>query len=118
MAKRPVDGQRPEEYAPPRERRVVDPLALVTLIGVVALLMIAFANWRDTQRIDRNLDARLEKLETRLDQAATRMERASAPAPARQGPDPNRVYPIKTDGSPFRGKAGAPVTIAEFSDFQ
>jgi hypothetical protein len=92
-------------------------MALVTLIGVVALLMIAFANWRDVARIDRSLGERLGKLEARLDQVATRLERAPAPA-AQRGPDPNRVYTIQTAGAPARGPAGAPVTIAEFSDFQ
>ena len=116
MAKRQGEGQRPGEGAPP-ERRGTDPMALVTLIGVVALLMLAFANWRDVARIDRSLGERLGKLETRLDQVATRLERAPAPA-AQRGPDPNRVYTIQTAGAPARGPAGAPVTIAEFSDFQ
>ena len=116
MAKGRGEGQRPGEGAPP-ERRGTDPMALVTLIGVVALLMLAFANWRDVARIDRSLGERLGKLETRLDQVATRLERAPAPA-AQRGPDPNRVYTIQTAGAPARGPAGAPVTIAEFSDFQ
>jgi len=115
MTKRQGD-QRPAQSAPP-ERRGVDPLGLATLAGVVAILMLSFANWRDVERIDRSLGERLGKLETRLDQVATRMERASAQAPQR-GPDPNRVYTIQTASAPARGPAGAPVTIAEFSDFQ
>jgi protein-disulfide isomerase len=47
-----------------------------------------------------------------VDQVASR-----AAAPAR-GPDPNRVYTLKTAGAPFKGPESAPVTIAEFSDFQ
>jgi hypothetical protein len=116
MARQQADGPGPREHAPPPSRGV-DPLALVTLIGVVALLMISFASWRDVARIDGSLGERLAKLEARLDQVATRMERAPAPAPQR-GPDPNRVHAVRTDGAPFRGNAGAPVTIAEFSDFQ
>ena len=116
MAKGRGEGQRAGEGVPP-ERRGADPLGLVTLIGVVALLMIAFANWRDVARIDQSLGERLGKLEARLDQVATRMERAPAPA-AQRGPDPNRVYTIQTASAPARGPAGAPVTIAEFSDFQ
>jgi hypothetical protein len=79
--------------------------------------MLFFAKWRDVERIDRSLNERLGKLETRLDQVAARMERAPAPA-AQRGPDPNRVYTIQTASAPARGPAGAPVTIAEFSDFQ
>jgi protein-disulfide isomerase len=99
------------------ERRGVDSRGLAVVAGVVALLVISLANWRDLQRIDRALGERLSQLVPRLDQGANRMgqEPAEAPQPV---PDPNQVYVIKTDGSPFRGKAGAPVTIAEFADFQ
>jgi len=117
MAKRQGEGQRPGEGAPLPQGRGGDPLGLATLAGVVAVLVISFANWRDVERIDRSLNEKLGKLETRLDQVATRMERASAAAPQR-GPDPNRVYTIQTASAPARGPAGAPVTIAEFSDFQ
>ena len=113
MARRQGEGQqRQEGYGPPGGG--VDPMSLATLIGVVAVLVIAFASWRDVDRIDRSLGDRLDKLEARIDQMGGR-----APAPAQQrGPDPNRVYTVRTDGAPVQGKAGAPVTIAEFSDFQ
>jgi type II secretory pathway component PulM len=117
MAKRQGDGQRPGESAPAPERRGADPLALATLAGVAAVLVLSLASWRGVDRIDRSLGERLGKLETRLEQVATRMERASAQAPQR-GPDPNRVYTIQTASAPARGPIGAPVTIAEFSDFQ
>ena len=116
MAKGQGEGQKPGESGPPA-RHGGDPLAVVTLIGVVGLLMIAFANWRDVERIDRSLNERLGKLETQLAQVATRMERAPAPAASR-GPDPSQVYTIQTASAPMRGPVGAPVTIAEFSDFQ
>lgn len=117
MSKRQGEGQKPGENAPPPERRGGDALSLATLAGVVATLVLSFASWRDVDRIDRSLGERLGKLETRLDQVATRLERAPAPA-AQRGPDPNRVYTIQTASAPARGPAGAPVTIAEFSDFQ
>jgi protein-disulfide isomerase len=108
MAKEQGEPQS-QEHAPPPGRGV-DPLALATLAGVLAVLVISFASWRDVSRIDR----RLGELEARLDQLGTR-----APAHAAQrGPDPNRVYTVRTDGAPSRGNASAPVTIAEFSDFQ
>ena len=115
MAKRQEEGQ----HAPPPERRGVDPVGMATLAGVVAVLMLSFASWRDTERIDRNLDDRLGKLETRLAQVAEKIDKLPAQgAPAQRGPDPNRVYTIQTASAPARGPAGAPVTIAEFSDFQ
>lgn len=86
------------------KRRGVDSRGLVALAGVVALVVISLANWRGVQRVDRVLGERLSRL-------------TASPA-FQRGPDPNGVYTIKTDGSPFRGAAGAPVTIAEFSDFQ
>ena len=118
MSKRQGEGQRPGEYAPPPERPGPDSLGLATLAGVVAVLVISFANWRDVDRIDRGLNERLGKLETRLDEVATRIEKLPAQAAAQRGPDPNRVYTIQTASAPVRGPLGAPVTIAEFSDFQ
>jgi len=116
MAKRLEDVQQKEEAkAPPESAPTppgpgVDPLALATFGGVLAVLVISFASWRDVSRIDR----RLSELEARIGQVGTR-----APAQAvRRGPDPNQVYTIRTEGAPSRGKASAPVTIAEFSDFQ
>ena len=122
MAKRPGEEQQRGEAnptnppanlsAPPR--RGVDPLSLATLIGVAAVLVISFASWRDVDRIDRSLGERLDRLEAQMGHAGPR-----APAPgAQRGPDPNRVYTVRTDGAPVRGNAAAPVTIAEFSDFQ
>ncbi len=116
MAKRDGDQQRVQNGVAP-DRRGTELLALATLAGVVAVLVIAFASWRDVDRLDRSLGERLGKLETRLDQVATRIERAPAAA-AQRGPDPNRVYTIQTANAPSRGPAAAPVTIAEFSDFQ
>jgi hypothetical protein len=110
--KQQANGQRSvQSQIPPRGRRDLDPVALVTLIGVIAVLMISYSNMRDIDRLDRGLGERMGKLEGLVAQGAR-------PAAAPQGIDPNRIYTVKTSDAPFRGSAGAPVTIAEFSDFQ
>jgi hypothetical protein len=98
-----------------------DILGIVTLAGVIGLMMISFANWREIDQIQTSLDARLGQIDNRIGQVSAKVDNVSArPAaqPTRRGPDPNRVYDIKTAGSPSKGPAGAPITIAEFSDFQ
>jgi len=88
---------------------------LAVIGGLAALVVLASLIWQQSRRIERILDSRLGQLDDRLDKVARGMGPAAAP---QRGPDPNRVYTVKTDGSPARGPAGAPVTIAEFSDFQ
>lgn len=97
-------------------------MGLATLIGVMAVLMVSYGNWRDIDRIEDSLDDRLQKIETQITQVATKVDNLPAPSapaqPARSGPDPNKAYPIKIAGSPSKGPANAPIVIAEFSDFQ
>ena len=110
----------PRYNPPPRQGR--DGVALATLGGVVAMLMVSFANWREIDRIQTSLDGQLSQIDTRVAQLAEKVDNIpsqAAPAqPARRGPDPNRVYQIKTANAPTKGPSTAAVTIAEFSDFQ
>ena len=96
----------------------VDALGLATLAGVVGLLMISFSNLRAIDGIKDEID----EIEDKVTQAAkVQVQAQAAPAtpPAKpRGPDPEKAYEIKLAGSPTKGPANAPVTIAEFSDFQ
>ena len=79
-------------------------------------MMISFSNYREIDRIQTSLDSRLTQIENRIAEVANRAPAAAQPL--QRGPDPNRVYEIRTAGAPLKGPATAPVTIAEFSDFQ
>ena len=89
-----------------------------SVLGVAVLIVLGFINWQATRQIQGSLDQRLGQIETRLSELSTRVDRVATRAPTQTGPDPNRVYTVRTDGAPVRGAKGAPVTIAEFSDFQ
>jgi len=89
-------------------------------VGMGAVLCLGFLNWQASRQIQASLGDRLTQIESRLAQISTKVDQvaARAPAPAQRGPDPSRVYTVRTDGAPVRGPSSAPITIAEFSDFQ
>ena len=92
---------------------------LATLGVVVALTMLSLWNARQVNSHQEGIESRLGRIETQLGQVSKKVEGGLAKAaPPRRGPDPNRVYKIKTAGAPIKGPANAPITIAEFSDFQ
>lgn len=84
------------------------------LVGIAVLIAIAGMNLYETRQQRRELNDRMTQL------AAAINSRPSGPAaPARpSGPDPEKVYTVKTEGAPFKGAKGAPITIVEISEFQ
>ena len=91
------------------------------IVSVGVLLFLGIENWMEARDIKQALDDRLGQIDTRLTQLSAKVDAVATARPAaqrRRGPDPNKVYTVKTEGSPFLGPKDAPVTIAEFSDFQ
>ena len=84
----------------------LDVLTMATLVGVVVMLAVSLVNMWNLNRVAQTLGDRISRME------------ALVAGPSQKGPDPARVYAIKVDGAPSKGPETAPVTIAEFSEFQ
>ena len=84
----------------------------------VAALGLGFLAWTDARKFKDDTGTRLAELDQRLIQVQKDVLAAAKAKPAQQGPDPNKVYTVRTEGSPAKGGATAPIVIAEFSDYQ
>jgi protein-disulfide isomerase len=85
----------------------------------VAALGLGFVAWTNAKQVKDDATKRLVDMETKIAALQTQVANAAKAKPApSQGPDPNKVYPVKTDGSPTHGNPTAPIVIAEFSDYQ
>jgi protein-disulfide isomerase len=84
----------------------------------IAALGLGFVAWTDAKKVTDDTTKRLAEMAARLDQMQTTVANAAKVKPPSQGPDPNKVYTVKTEGSPTHGNPSAPIVIAEFSDYQ
>lgn len=87
-------------------------ITVAILVGIALLVAITGLNLYETRRQRTELNERMAQLVTAIN------TKPASPAPRPTGPDPDKVYIVKTDGAPFMGPSSAPITIAEFSDFQ
>lgn len=94
-----------QSHSASKTRPQADFLIVITLAGVVVMLMVSLWNMWNLNR----MSARVVALEAKVRAATTVADR---------GPDPSKVYAIDVGGAPTKGPDNAPVTIAEFADFQ
>jgi len=89
------------------------------IVLAAGALVLGFVAWADARKVKDDLTKRVADIDQRLIALQTQAANAAkARPPAQQGPDPNKAYPIKVDGSPYKGNPTAPIVIAEFSDYQ
>ena len=95
-------------------------IRIATLIGVGVLVAMNVKMMTDTGKATKTLsdiNARIDNVNNRVVALGNEVRNTRAPAPQR-GPDPAKVYTVRTEGAPAKGPATAPITIAEFSEFQ
>ena len=93
--------------------------AWAALAGVGLVLVVNLAAWSGKKKDQEALEGRFANLEASVRTLTDKVDQAAKAArPPRQGPDPDKVYDVKTNGAPSKGRLGAPIVIAEFSDFQ
>lgn len=88
------------------------------LAGLCVLIYMNASALREVRDSRQDLGDRLGRLEGQVGQLGAKVDAAARASAPRSGPDPNRVYTVRTEGSPAKGPATAPIVIAEFSDFQ
>ena len=107
------NGPQPDPPGQPLKKSSDKLIRVAILVGLALLVVIAGLNLYETRRQRTELKDQMAQLVTALN------TKPAAPPPQRpSGPDPDKVYTVKTEGAPFKGPSGAPITIAEFSDFQ
>jgi hypothetical protein len=114
MAKhRRDDASQSEPPRQPSKKSSDGLMRIAILVGLALLVVISGLNLYETRRQRTELNDRMTQLAT-----AISTKPAAAPPQRPSGPDPEKVYTVKLEGAPFKGPSGAPITIAEFSEFQ
>lgn len=96
------DEKRAASTSSSQSSKLGDVAMVATLVGVIVILAVSMLNKRELQR----LSTRVTQLEAV----------AAAPTPARSLV--NKMYEIELATAPAKGLSTAPVTIAEFAEFQ
>ena len=83
-------------------------------LGLLVLLATAGCGSEKLEQIQ----STQEEILAKLGELDARLERLAPTRGARRVEDDSKVHAIDVDSSPVRGRAEAPITLVEFSDFQ
>jgi hypothetical protein len=104
---------------PSKVRPAPDRIAIAILFGLVVLITISALNLYETHRQRNEFTDRMTQVLNAVNARLTaNPANPNNPPPRPPGPDPDKVYTVRTQGAAARGPNGAPIKIAEFSDFQ
>lgn len=89
------------------------------IVVAFCALGLGFVAWTDAKKVKDETLKRFVDMDTKVIQLQAQVANAAKAKPApQQGPDPNKVYTVRTEGSPTKGNPKAPIIIAAFSEFQ
>lgn len=118
MSKRTREANAERPPYSPRTGGGGDMAKALVPIGLGILLVLSGWSIAEVRGVRKDLTEKVAQLDGKIAELQKKVESGARAAQPQKGPDPAKAYTIKTEGAPYHGNSSAPITIAEFSDFQ